>query len=226
MDMDFLNKLNDIHSFVLLQEIFESWVKDGTINEKTSELRVAYASLINFPSIFLTEDGAENEIAAAKVCHSILTEHAAKNIIEKALSSNDEKYVAMTMLLPPEKYILSICKYFFQLHYLLKGLFGHFTNEHLANIDGDDYAKVWLNIFSNGYNLKPIKQQIDKNQRHLTEALRIILKMHLSPQYREQLNPRRIDSQLTKYYNNKEGNGCMATILVFLFSSIMITYCI
>ena len=48
MDMDFINKMNDIHSFVVLKEIFESWVKEGVINEKLSELQLGYSSLITY----------------------------------------------------------------------------------------------------------------------------------------------------------------------------------
>lgn len=33
MDMDFLDKMRDIHSFVKLQEIYESWVNEGVIEE-------------------------------------------------------------------------------------------------------------------------------------------------------------------------------------------------
>lgn len=59
MDMDFINKMNDIHSFVVLKEIFESWVKEGVINEKLSELQLGYTSLITYPSIYLTKDNAK-----------------------------------------------------------------------------------------------------------------------------------------------------------------------
>lgn len=73
MDMDFLNKMSDIHSFVVLQEIFESWISEGVISEKSMELQLGY-TLIAHPSIYLTKDGAEQEIAAAKVCHEIFNE--------------------------------------------------------------------------------------------------------------------------------------------------------
>ena len=46
MDMDFFNKMSDIHSFVVLQEIFESCVKEGVINEKELEIKLSYSSLI------------------------------------------------------------------------------------------------------------------------------------------------------------------------------------
>ena len=226
MDMDFVNKLSDIHSFVLLQEIFESWVSDGTIYERVSELQLGY-TLINYPSIYLTADGAEREIAAAKVCHNILVEYAIDKI-KKDLNSDDEKkqLVAKTLLLPPEKYILTLINDFFQLHYLLEGLYAHFTDEQFANENGDDYAKVWLYIFSKGYHLKPTEQEINRNFNHLAESLKIILKMHLSLQYREQIAPEKIKSQLSTYYGKIEGDGCLTSMLVLLVSSIMIAYCI
>lgn len=226
MDMDFVDKMSEIHSFILLQEIFESWINDGTIYEKASELQLGYA-LINSPSIYLTCDGAERELAAAKVCHDILIKYAHDEIITN-LNSGDKKkqLVAKTQLLPPEKYILTLIKYFFQLHYLLNGLYEHYTDEQLANVNGDDYAKVWLRIFSKGYNLASTEQEIDRNFKHLSEALRIILKMHLSPQYRAQIAPEKIKSQLTTYYGKGEGNGCLTSLLILLISSIMIAYCI
>lgn len=225
MDMNFINKMSDIHSFVMLQEIFESWIVDSTIYEKTLELKLGYASLINYPSIYLTEDGTEREIAAAKVCHDILLEYAIEKIKED-LNSDDEKkkLAAKILLLPPEKYILTLCGHFFQLHYFLKGLYAHYTDEQLANVNGDDYAKVWLNILSKGYNLNTTQQEIDRNFMHLSEALRIILKMHLSPQYKGKMLADRIDSQYSKYYNKESGDGCLASMLVFLVSSIMIFY--
>lgn len=225
MDMDFVNKMSDIHSFVLLQDIFESWISNGTINEKALELKLGYTSLINYPSIYLTEDGAEKEIAAAKVCHDILIEYAIDKI-KKDLNSDEEQkqFVATILLLPPEKYILTLCKYFFQLHYLLEGLYAHYTDEQLANVNGDDYAKVWLNILSKGYNLDTTQQEIDRNFKHLSEALRIISKMHLSPQYKGKMLADRIDSQYSKYYNKESGDGCLVSMLVFLVSSVMIFY--
>ena len=80
MDTDFINKLNDIHSFVVLKQIFESWINEGVINDKSLELQLGYTSLITYPSIYLTKDGAEREIAAAKVCHEILTKYAKDKI--------------------------------------------------------------------------------------------------------------------------------------------------
>ena len=152
MDMDFFNKMSDIHSFVVLQEIFESWVKEGVINEKALELQLGYTSLITYPSIYLTKDNAVQEIAAAKVCHDILMKYAKDKIKEDLTSENEKTNVATAlMVLPPEKYILTVCSEFFHLDYFLKGLYANYTDEQLSTINGDDYAKVWLNIFSKGY---------------------------------------------------------------------------
>ena len=137
--MDFLNKMRDIHSFVLLQEIFESWVNEGVIKEKTAELKLGYASLIAYPSIYLTKDGAEQEISAAKICYEILMKYV-KDKIKEDLNSDNEKTKLATaiMTLPPEKYILTVCSEFFNLHYFLKGLYPNCTDEQLANINGDE----------------------------------------------------------------------------------------
>lgn len=231
MDMDFLNKMSDIHSFVVLQEIFESWINDGVISEKSMELQVGYTSLIAYPSIYLTKDNAVSEIAAAKVCHEILTKYAKDKIKEDLTSDNEKtKLATAVMLLPPEKYILTVCSEFFHLHYLLKGLYVNFTDEQLAKVNGDDYAKVWLNIFSYGYHFKPTEQDIKADFNHLNESLILILKMHLSPQYKEKMDLEIIKPQFKTYYHEDSGSGsgsgCMVSILMFIVSFIMVACCI
>ena len=227
MDMDFLNKMNDIHSFVVLQEIFESWIKEGVINEKTLELRSGYSFLIAYPSIYLTKDSAKKEIAAAKVCHEILMKYAKDEFKNDLTSENEKTRLATSLLvLPPEKYILTTCSEFFHLNYFLKGVYPDFTDEQLANINGDDYAKVWLNIFSKGYHFEETERAIDADFKHLNEALIIISKMHLSPQYEEEMDVEKIKSQFKKYYHDNSignsGTGCLISMLLFLLSSIMI----
>ena len=226
MDMDFLNKMSDIHSFVVLQEIFESWINEGVISEKSMELQLGYTSLIAYPSIYLTKDGAEKEIAAAKVCHEILTKYAKDKIKEDLASDNEKTKVATAlMVLPPEKYILTICSEFFHLHYFLKGLYANYTDEQLATINGDDYAKVWLNIFSKGYHFEPTEKNFNADRNHFNEALIMISKMHLSSEYKEKMEVENIKPQFERYYhirnNSSSGSGCMVSIILLLFTSLM-----
>ena len=225
--MEFLNKMSEIHSFVVLQEIFESWEREGVINEKSLELQLGYTSLITCPSIYLTKDGAEREIAAAKVCHKFLTKYAKDKINEDLASDNEEtKVAAALMVLPPEKYILTVCSEFFHLHYFLKGLYANHTDEQLATINGDDYAKVWLNIFSKGYHHEPTEMNINADRNHFNEALIMISKMHLSPEYKEKMDIGNIKPQFERYYhisrNNGSGSGCMFSMIILLFTSLMV----
>lgn len=227
MDMDFVNKMSEIHSFVVLQEIFESWVKEGAINEKTSELQLGYTSLITYPSIYLTKENAGKEIAAAKVCHEILTKYAKDKIKEDLASENEKtKVAAALMVLPPEKYILTVCSEFFHLHYFLKGLYANYSDEQLATINGDDYAKVWLNIFSKGYHFEPTEKNLNADRNHFNEALIMISKMHLSPEYKEKIDVENIKPQFEKYYhmsnNSGSGTGCMVSIVILIFTSLMV----
>lgn len=228
--MDFYNKVNEIHSFVVLREFFESWVKDGSINEKSLELIFGYTFLIAYPSIYLKKENAEQEIAAAKVCHEIMMKYA-KDTIKERLSSDDEKTAVATALLalPPEKYILTVCSEFFHLHNLLKGLYANYTDEQFAMINGDDYAKAWLNIFDKGYHFRPIKEELDADFNHFNEALLIISKMKLSPEFKEKMNVESIKPQLKNYYHDGEGNnggtGCLVSIVMFIVSSLtMVCY--
>ena len=225
MDTDFIDRLGDIHSFIELQEVFESWINEGVINEKTLELQMGYTSLITYPSIYLTKDGAEREIAAAKICHEILMTHTEEKIKKDLTSDNDKtKLAAALMLLPPEKYILTVCSEFFHLHYFLKGIYKNFTDEQLANINGDDYAKVWLNIFSKGYHFEQNEQAFSADRNHFNEALILISKMHLSPQYKEKMDIEKIKPQFKEYYhinnNGHAGTGCMVSMILFTISCI------
>ena len=128
--------------------------------------------------------------------------------------------------MPPEKYILTVCGEFFNLNYFLKGLYPNFTDEQLANINGDDYAKVWLNIFSKGYRFDQTEQAINSDFKHLNECLIAISKMQLSAQYKEQMDVERIKLQFKKYYheesNDNSGSGCMVLIILFVISSVAI----
>ena len=227
MDMGFVNKMIDIHSFVVLEEIFKSWVKEGVINEKSLEIQLGYASLIAYPSIYLTKENAEKEIAAAKVCHEFLIKYA-KDKIKEDLASDDEKTIIAKalMLLPPEKYILTVCSEFFHLHYFLKGLYANCTDDQLATINGDDYAKVWLNIFSKGYHFEQTENNFNADRNHFNEALIMISKMHLSPEYKEKMDVENIKPQFERYYhinnNSGSGSGCMVSILMLLFTSLIV----
>ena len=227
MDMDFINKMSDIHSFVELQKIFESWINEGVINEKAIELEFGYSSLIAYPSIYLTKDGAKREIEAAMKCHEIIMTYA-KHKIKEDLSSDDKetKLAATILLLPPEKYILTVCSEFYNLHYFLKGLYSNYSDEQLANINGDDYAKVWLNIFSKGYHFEQTEQAIKADFVHLNETLIMISKMHLSPNYERDMDVDNIKSQFKKYYHDNSidnsGSGCLFFLISFLLSSIII----
>jgi len=227
MDMDFLDKMRKIHSFVELQEIYESWINEGVIEEKALELGLSYASLIAYPSIYLTKNGAEREIASAKLCHEILMKYAKDDIKNMLNSDNNAKLSAALLMMPPEKYILTVCSEFFNLNYFLKGLYPNFTEQQLANINGDDYAKVWLNIFSKGYHFKQTEQDIKSDFNHLNESLITISKMQLSPQYKEKMDVETIKPQFNKYYhedsNDNSGTGCMVLILLFILSSVVVS---
>lgn len=230
MDMDFLNKMGDVHSFVVLQEIFESWVNEGVINERTLELQLGYTSLIVYPAIYLTKDGAKREIAAAKVCYDILITYA-KDEISNKLKSDDEKTVLSTLILtlPPEKSILTLCSEFYHLLYFLEGLYKNYTDEQLANINGDDYAKVWLNIFSKGYHFDHNDKAFNEDLDYLNKARIFITKMHLSLDYKEKLDAEKIKTQFDEYYHvsknnssNNSGTGCLFSIIMFIIASIMV----
>lgn len=220
--MDFLKEMSDIHSFVVLQEIFETWIKDCVINEKIYELEIGYTSLITYPSIYLRKDSAKEEIAAAKACHDILMTYAKDAILKEQASGDAQTKLAATILtLPPEKYILTVCSEFFHLNYFLKALYGNFSEEQLANVNGDDYAKVWLNIFSKGYHFNPTEKEINTDRNHLNETFILISKMNLSSQYKEKMNEENIKPQFEKYYHiENSGSGCMVSMTILIIISI------
>lgn len=226
MDTEFFSKMQNIHSFVELQSIFESWINEGVINEKSSELQIGYTSLITYPSIYLTKDNAKKEIAAAKNCYDILIEYAKDTIKEDLISDNEKtRDATKLMLIPPEKVILTMCSEFFHLHYFLKGLYSSYTDEQLACVNGDDYAKVWLNIFSKGYHFEPTENNYNTDRSHFNEALIMISKMHLSPEYKEKIDIENIKPQFSKYYhinNNNSGSGCLVSSIMLFVTSLLI----
>ena len=112
------------------------------------------------------------------------------------------------------------------MHYLLKGLYENYTDEQLAAINGDDYAKVWLNIFSKGYHFEQTENNFNADRNHFNEALIMISKMHLSPEYKEKMDVENIKPQFERYYhinnNSGSGSGCMVSILMLLFTSLIV----
>ena len=225
MDMDFIHKLTEIQSFVTLKDIFESWVKDGVIDERGSEIQLGYVSLISYPSIYLTKDGAEREIAAAKDCYQIMMKYS-KSQIAEAQSSDDQKTQLASSLytLPPEKYMLMLCGEFFLLEYYLNGLYANYTDEQLATVDGDEYAKVWFNILSTGYHFEQTVDAINKDHDHFARSMNMIIKMHLSPEYRERVDVENIKREMQGYYDKQGGNnggGCLSMIIFFIATSLI-----
>lgn len=225
MDMDFIHKLAEIQSFVTLKEIFESWIKDGVIDERGSEIQLGYVSLISYPSIYLTKDGAEREIAAAKDCYQIMMKYSKSQIVE-AQSSDDQKNQLASSLytLPPEKYMLVLCGEFFLLDYYLKGLYGNYTDEQLSKVDGDEYAKVWFNILAKGYHFEQTVEAINKDHNHFATAINMIIKMNLSPEYRERVDEENIKHEMQGYYKTQGGNnngGCLSMMLLFIVASLI-----
>lgn len=227
MDMDFINKMSDIHSFVELHEIFKSWINEGVITDRAEEIMLGYSSLIAYPSIYLTKDGSGKEIAAAKECHEIMMKYS-KDSLNRLVESHDEKTQLSSALLimPPEKAILSLCSEFFNLNYLLKGLFSNYTDEQLANVNGDDYAKVWLSILSKGYHFEETERDIEYDRNHWNESYILISKMQLSPMYKDEMNIDKIKQRLETYYkqNNSgnSGSGCVVLILLFFMSTLFV----
>ena len=233
MDMNFISKLSEIQSFTELQKIYEKWINDGVINEKSQELILSYQSLITYPSIYLRKGQSEQEITAIKECYKIVTRYA-KDKLKEDMNSNDSNLKAATALIimPPEKFILTQCNEFYLLRYLIEGLYPNYTDSQFASINGDDYAKVWQNIFARGYHFEQTKKHIDYDFDHLNSTLITISKMNLSPQCKSQMSPENIKPRFAKYYNDKSlgsgtgGSGCMLVTFVLFASSLLAAYLI
>lgn len=227
MDMDFINKLKDIRSFVELEKIYESWIEGEVINDKVNELQMGYLSLITYPSIYLTDENAATEIEAVNACHNILLTYAKDSLNQKMKSDDDAvKFTATCMLMPPEKYILSICKHPANILYFLKGLYGKYSDEQLASVNGDNYAKVWINVLSKTINPKPGEECYEEFQYCLKETLSIISKMQLSQQYEGDslLDKIRLASEKnsSQINNVKNNSGCLGVLLVGFTTALLI----
>ena len=234
MDIDFITKMSVIQSFTELQKIYEKWINDGVIKEKSQELILGYQSLITYPSIYLRKGQSVQEISAAKACYKIVTQYA-KDTIKENINSGDEKLKLATtfLIMPPEKFILTQCNECYLLRYLIEGLYPNYTDSQFASINGDDYAKVWQYIFARGYHFEQTKKHIDYDFDHLNSTLITISKMNLSPQYKSQMSPENIKPRFAKYYNDKSlgsetggSSGCMLVTFVLFASSLLVAYLI
>jgi len=233
MDINFINKLSEIQSFIELQSIYENWISNGVISEKSQELVISYQTLITYPAIYLRKGKSVQEIKAAKVCHEIVMQYAKDKLKADANSDNSNLKAATALIvMPPEKFILTQCNEFFLLRYLLEGLYPNYSDSQLADINGDDYAKVWQNIFSRGYHFEQTKKHIEYDFNHLNSTLITINKMNLSQQFKDQMNSENIKQRFATYYNDKSlgngsgGSGCMVISLIIMGSSLLAAYLI
>ena len=101
------------------------------------------------------------------------------------------------------------------------------TDEELAKINGDDYAKVWLKIFAKGYHFGNTDKEYDVDRNHFNTAFRYISKMALSPEYKEQMNLEKIKARFNHYYHldsesSNSGSGCMVYLIAILTTTLMI----
>lgn len=223
---ELLNLVTNNKSFITLRKYFQEWIDQGSIQNRTFIVKMGYLGLISYPNIFLTESRAAKELKAAKECYEIWIKYD-KDDIQKSINSEDSK-IALTSkisILPPEKNILLKCDEFFMLHYLLMGLYDSYSNEELAKVNGDDYAKVWLNIFDRGYHFGDTDKEYEADRNHYNAAFLIISNMQLSPEFQEKMNLEKIKERFNHYYhlyNTNSGNGCMVFIAIILTTSLMI----
>lgn len=223
---ELMNLVSNNKSFITLKKYFQEWIEQGSIQDRLMVVKIGYISLISYPNIFLTESRAAKELKAAKECYDIWLKYD-KEGIKKSIHSEDgmDALASIISILPPEKNILLKCDEFFTLHYLLKGLYDSYSDEELAKVNGDDYAKVWLNIFNRGYHFGDTDKEYDADRGHFNGAYRFISKMHLSPEFQDKMNLEKIKERFNHYYhldNDNSGNGCMVFIAIILTTSLMI----
>lgn len=225
-ESELLELVSNNKSFITLRKYFNEWIEQGTIEDRIFIVKTGYIGLVSFPNIFLTESRATKELDAAKDCYEIWLKYDTEGINKSINSDNSEKVIVSSIsILPPEKIILLKCQEFFTLHYLLKGLYNSFSDEELAKINGDDYAKVWLNIFEKGYHFGDNDKEYEVDRNHFYGALRIISKMKLSSELQEQTKIEKIKDKFDQYYhieNNSYGKGCMAFITMIITASLVI----
>lgn len=228
MGTNFAQQLLNIKSFIELKQLYLKWIEDGVIQDKADLLQLGYASLIVYPSLYLKPEGTTEELEAAKECYEICLKYG-KNDIARKLKSEDNNVAFATKLLtlPPEKIILTKCTEFFDLHYLLKGMYNNKTEKELSQIPGEEYLKVWLKIFDKGFHFEPTAQNIEIDGKHCNESLRIISKMQLSEIDKDEIKPEKLKDRFKDYYsvlNNNKNNkkGCIVLLIIgIIMTSIM-----
>ena len=208
---DTLDKIAGVSSFIELEHLYRSWIEEGTIDARSLFLPVGYSSLITHPAIVL-HDGIAG-IKSAEECQKIMMDYA-KEALNRLYNDEEKGKIATSLLIiPPRKALLLACKTFSQLEKLLRIDTEGLSDEEIGNINGDDYAKVWINLakkgLSDGDNLDEIPSQMGGSAY-------IIRKMHLSEQMQESMDDKHAEEYINSFFRGAKSSGCFSIIALLL----------
>ena len=197
-------------TFSELKSIFDKLIESGQASVNSDLFVIGYSSLLSDLEKSLTIDFGIKELEAACYCYQLMMKYAANNI-SQMVQSIDGKIIlnANQHIIPPLKNILRHCDRFNKLSHLIQV---QISSNHLntSEINGDDYAKQWNIIFTNGYKGAFDKIAINHDKSYLYESAELIRQMNLNDENKELLQPWKITSILYNYYEktrNTRNNG-------------------
>lgn len=214
MDIKDLEEIQKITSFTELQKKFDKLIGDGKAEENMELFEIGYASLISYPAIVLTKNFTQEEVCAAQQCYNLMMRYC-QSSLQRMAKSDDEKsrLAAKLYIIPPTKRLLAGCNRFYMLDYLIQA---ECNGKELSVIDGNDYAKQWDFILSNGYQDESTELAINDDTNHRVSSMRAIKQMRLNNESERMLNDEHIRQKMETYFhkNGGSGTGCMIIILI------------
>lgn len=212
---DTLDKIKNVQSFIGLKRLYNTWIEDGTIEKRKDFLLIGYSSLITHPVIILP-DGIAG-LKSAEECQVILLKYA-KNHVDRMLASEDEntKLAASLLVMPPNKAILFGCKTFYELYKLIKIDTDGLSDEEIHGLNGDVYAKAWINIAKTGLSEK---DNLDTIASQMGGSAFIIRKMHLSKEMQDLFDDNHVEDYSDKFFGRNESEGCFSIIAILIIST-------
>ena len=208
-----LEELQKIYSFSKLQEKFEKWELAGQLEDYKDLFVMGYSSLISYPAIVLTKDFTADELRAAQRCYDLMMQYGQPDLQRMAKSENEKsRLAAMLISIPPAKRLLAGCNRFYLLNYLVQAVC---DGKNLSDIDGNEFAKQWNHILSNGYNDEYTTQNINNDSFHRNSSWRAIIGMSLSEESKSLLSEEQVKNKMENYFHQQRGSfGCMIVVLI------------
>lgn len=213
-EIEEITRLQNTTTFTGLNSIFEEWISKGKAEQNKELFLLGYTSLMSYPAIVMTKTLAPKEVPAANKAYD-LTMRYAKDSVKRMIDSDDPrtKLAGELLVIPPSKRFLAGCNAFYMLDYLIQA---ECMEKEKREIDGNDYAKQWNHILTNGYKGENTERAIYDDHDHQVNSMRAIQAMSLSDESRELLSEERIKEKMNNYFPKQGGSSGSGCLIIFI----------